>query len=521
MRLPREYGPSLVVLGAAATVLLVGPRLVRQLAYQRDASRIELASERLQVGNILDEMNQAFRDIAVKVEPSVVHIAARQARSDGGSGMSTGSGWVYDADGHIVTNYHVIANTSEVDVQLSAGRILDAELVGSDPLTDIAVLRVDPEFLHPATRGDVAEPVEQGDMVFAFGSPFDFRFSMSAGVVSGKDRAAGVIRDAGVAGYENFIQTDAAINPGNSGGPLTDHRGDVIGMNTAIATRSTPGSGEPGQFAGIGLAIPLEMIEPIVGQIIDRGFVTRGFLGIELNTITDENRIESGWNGDGVLVVDVTADGPAAGAGLEHGDIITEINGERVATGEQLRARVAQMAPGSEMSVVVQRARVPWHRRLRQRDVLPTVPAGQPRNPDEPAELVFDVVLDELDTLRQFGSLSPSAPLDTIPALGIRSMQTYTPEMARRDGRPFTPGVLMDLDLPSPPNRRPFSGLILADRANGRDIRTVEELGAILRTSDMRRLRGRSRGVYIFGTLPNGRRDQVRLFDLRGLRDDR
>ncbi|MCH7602395.1 MAG: trypsin-like peptidase domain-containing protein, partial [Planctomycetes bacterium] len=232
------YGPSLIVLATAMLVLFVGPSAVRKLTYESTRTQIIQASNRLEGNNVLEQINQAYRDIAMMVEPSVVHISVQHRIRGRTVAISSGSGWIFDEKGHVVTNYHVIRDAERIDVQLDAGELRVADVIGYDDTTDIAVLKIAEGRLHPAQLADPQEAVQQGDLVFAFGSPFDFRFSMSSGVISGKGRSVGVIRNqaGGNAGYENFIQVDAAINPGNSGGPLTNFRGQVIGMNTAIAT---------------------------------------------------------------------------------------------------------------------------------------------------------------------------------------------------------------------------------------------------------------------------------------------
>ena len=186
MRKLSGYGPSLIVLATAMLVLFLGPGAVRHLTYQQTEARRIQAVQRLEQSNILEQINQAYRDIAVFVEPSVVHISARQPLGRRGGIVSTGSGWVYDEHGHIVTNHHVVANADRIDVQLASGEIRQGTMMGSDETTDIAVVKIDPGRLHPAVLAEVNEPVNQGDLVFAFGSPFDFRFSMSSGIVSGK-----------------------------------------------------------------------------------------------------------------------------------------------------------------------------------------------------------------------------------------------------------------------------------------------------------------------------------------------
>ena len=260
----RSFGPALVLIVMGALVLLGGPLLIRNLEFAQQRATVDLATKRLVLSNPLSALNQATRDLATKVEPSVVHVSTRGSLRESGSGLggyytSSGSGWIYDEQGHVVTNAHVIAPADVIEVQLATGEVRTATFVGSDMRSDIAVVRISPDRLLAAERSDVLP--EQGDLVFAFGSPFDFRFSMSSGIVSGLSRTAGIDE----LDFENFIQVDAAVNPGNSGGPLSDIAGKVIGMNTAIATGRGTNVGD-GQFAGIGLAIPIRMIELVVDQ---------------------------------------------------------------------------------------------------------------------------------------------------------------------------------------------------------------------------------------------------------------
>lgn len=425
MRKLTEYGPSLVVLVTAGLVLLLGPFLVREFTYRQTRVRIIEARDQLERATILDELNQSYRAIGEVVEPSVVHISATQIGPGGQPGLSTGSGWVYDADGHIVTNHHVVTDVDRIDVQLSNGTTRAAEVVGYDASTDIAVLRISNERLHPAELADLADPVEQGDLVFAFGSPFDFRFSMSSGIVSGKGRQVGVIRDrSGQPGYENFIQVDAAINPGNSGGPLTDHRGRVIGMNTAIATSSSRrGSFEDGQFAGIGLAIPLEMIVPTVNQIIEKGFVAKGFLGVRVDNLTPTDRQRLGFEGDGALISGVEDGTPAARAGLEAGDIVTHVDGRPVASRPQLQSVVSSIPPGETVMLDVVR----YDADARSSQML-----------------TLTVTLGRLNSTQIRGEIPPDQPRSHLLALGVSAMRDATEAIAREYETNFYEGVVID-----------------------------------------------------------------------------
>ncbi len=366
MRKLSSYGPALIVLAAAVTVLLAGPGAVRRLTWAHTQTRILQAGAGLEGSTVLEQLNQAYRDIAALVEPSVVHISTERTITDALNQRreltSSGSGWIYDEEGHIVTNYHVVEDADRIQVQLYTGDLRDAEIVGYDPYTDIALIRIAPGRLFPVARAapDTDEPVRQGDLVFAFGSPFDFRFSMSSGVVSGIGRSVGVILDdrGRPFGYENFIQVDAAINPGNSGGPLTNAAGRVVGMNTAIATgRST--RLDEGQFAGIGLAIPIEMIDPVIQQIIRTGTVQKGYLGVSVldgdDFITAMMVRILGFRGYGLAVARIEPDNPAWDAGLQIGDIIARINDDPVDTLAKLETASARIAPDDEFAAAVWR----------------------------------------------------------------------------------------------------------------------------------------------------------------------
>ena len=435
MRKLHSYGPSLIVLATALAVLVIGPFAVQELTFAHSKARIIQASERLQNNGILEELNQAYRDIAAFVEPSVVHISTEQVLQDrwGNQQRSTssGSGWIYDNEGHIVTNYHVVKDAKHIQVQLHTGKIRDAVFVDADKFTDIAVIQIPAARLHPAVLAEEEDQVEQGDLVFAFGSPFDFRFSMSSGVVSGMGRHVGVIRDdrGRAIGYENFIQVDAAINPGNSGGPLTNVRGRVIGMNTAIAT-GRQSSFDEGQFAGIGLAIPIDMIVPVVDQLIETGVVAKGFLGItggELTARAAQSLELRGFGGRGVVVTSVSPDGPAYAAGLERSDIITHVNDDAVGSMSQLRSVISTMLPGD-----IARLRI-W------------------RNSEDEAQgtvLSIPVRLARLDSAQVAGVLPSDHPRDSLRMLGIARMSTSTPKLARDYEVPYNPGVLIQAIVP-------------------------------------------------------------------------
>ncbi|MEO1009070.1 MAG: trypsin-like peptidase domain-containing protein [Planctomycetota bacterium] len=353
MRRFMSFGPAAVVLLTVIAALVAAPEVVRRVEHAQAGVQVRLARQELRQDDILERINRATRAIAQSVEPGVVHLMTG-GRWGGGA---AGSGWVYDDAGHIVTNAHVVGGSDSVSVQLHTGRTLRAEVLGVDVFTDIAVLRAD-EMLGgvPLLRASGELP-QQGDRVFAFGSPFNFKFSMSEGIVSGLGRDPNT---GGGSAFTNFIQTDAAVNPGNSGGPLVDVRGRVIGMNVAIATGRS-GNGEAtadeGQSAGISFAIPLPTIESVVDQLIENGRVARGRLGIAFDPRRSRRPIIDGgeFRGLGVLVGDITQGGPAEKAGLMQNDVIESIGGQAVPSRQLLRAVVNTMRPGEELEVVAWR----------------------------------------------------------------------------------------------------------------------------------------------------------------------
>jgi S1-C subfamily serine protease len=366
------FGPAFVVLITALVALLAVPAAVRRIGYANTEATIQVARAQLDNANVLELINASVRNIASAVEPSVVHIAVESPsnRPAGGQRVSQGSGWVYDLQGNVVTNAHVIRGNSsvgdpQITVQFYDGRTSRAEVVGIDPQYDIAVLRtVTNEGIFPARRATGVE-LSQGDRVYAFGSPFGFKFSMSEGIISGLGRSPSAVALEG--GYTNFIQTDAAVNPGNSGGPLVDVKGRVVGMNVAIATGAAPTGATEGQSSGISFAIPLDTIESVVTQLISGGAVVKGYIGIalpgrgmaagdELEDINRELMEGAGYQGRGVYVSGVSPETPAEKAGIQIGDIITRINNRTVAGVAALRQLISINRPGDKIPVHVWRS---------------------------------------------------------------------------------------------------------------------------------------------------------------------
>lgn len=255
--------------------------------------------------------------------------------------MSQGSGFIVSADGYVLTNAHVIKGADKITVALHDGRELDATIIGSDPHTDVAVVKIDGKDLPFVKLGD-SDQMEIGEWVVAIGSPFQLEASLTVGVISAKGRQNLKITD-----LEDFIQTDAAINPGNSGGPLLNLDSEVIGINTAIVSRS-------GGYMGIGFAIPSNMVKNVMNQIINNGVVTRGFLGVSLQPV--DRDIADSFNLDkaeGALISDVSKDSPADKAGLKQGDIIIEYNGTTVKSLGGFRNDISLMKPGSTIQLKV------------------------------------------------------------------------------------------------------------------------------------------------------------------------
>jgi serine protease Do len=247
-----------------------------------------------------------------------------------------GSGFIIDANGTIVTNNHVVNGAKSVEVTLSDGTNLTAKIVGRDPRTDIAVLKVDAGHKLPFIQLGNSKDVEPGDWVVAMGNPFGLGGSVTAGIVS----ALG--RDIGDGPYDQFIQVDAPINKGNSGGPLFTQDGKVVGMNTAILSPS-------GGSVGIGFAIPSNMIKTVVAQLEQSGHVTRGYIGVEAQSVTATMSKAMGLNDQsGALVADVKSDAPAAHAGLQPGDLIRSVDGTKVENPRDLAVQVAAVRPGDD-----------------------------------------------------------------------------------------------------------------------------------------------------------------------------
>ena len=310
----------------------------------------------------------SYAAAAARATPAVVHIYTRQQinphrrfhddplfrrffgqpdrRPSPERSSGLGSGVIVSADGYILTNNHVIEDASSIEVALNDGRKFAARLVGRDPESDLAVLRAEHgnETLPLITFADDSR-LHVGDVVLAIGNPFGVGQTVTMGIVSALDR-----RQLGLSTFERFIQTDAAINPGNSGGALVDINGHLIGINTAIYSRT-------GGSLGIGFAIPASAAQSVLSQIVTHGEVTRGWLGVEIQALTPELALSFGHDEEhGALIAGVLRGSPAAESGLRLGDIVTAIDGTIVTTSSEFLERIAALAPGQRTRLTLFRA---------------------------------------------------------------------------------------------------------------------------------------------------------------------
>lgn len=424
----------------------------------------------------LRQAGKAFSSVAKKVSPAVVFISVEKVEEvgrnrqgfpfdddffrrffdqpfpEGDPGnqprrrrvQGQGSGFIVSSDGYILTNNHVVGDADEVIVHLQDGRELKARQVGSDARSDVAVIKVDADEDLPVLELGDSEQLEVGEWVLAIGSPFGLSHSLTAGIVSAKGRSS-----VGITDYENFIQTDAAINPGNSGGPLVDLNGKAVGMNTAIFSRS-------GGYMGIGFAIPINMVRNIMDQLIDSGQVTRGYLGVLIQDLTQELAESFGLNTHrGVLIASVNEDSPAAQGGLKQGDVVIRFDGHEVTSVGPFRNRVSMVTPGSVVTMTVMR---------------------------DGKEVDLEI---EIGTLPDEVGVAAAPEQESLDALGF-AVQTLTPELAERFELEDTTGVVVSsVDNGSPAFQaglRP--GMVIAEvnRTSVSNVKTFNE--AISKSGD-------------------------------------
>jgi serine protease Do len=358
---------------------------------------------------------------------------------------SLGSGVIVTQDGYVLTNAHVVDGATDIKVSLSDKREFPARLIGTDPKTDLAVIKIDRTALTPVSFGDSSK-VQVGDIALAIGNPFGLGQTVTMGVISATGRGG-----LGIEEYEDFIQTDAAINPGNSGGALINTDGALIGINTAILSRS-------GGNQGVGFAIPVNMARNVMDQIIRDGKVSRAFLGVTIQPVTPDIATAFQLNkAEGALVADVAAGSPAERAGLLAGDIVLKLDGSAVADSRALQLAIGQMAPGRTVRLAV-------FRDGRESDF--SVALGE--QPREGGDSAAD------------RGRSPSARvLDGVSA------ETLTPELARQFGIPMnTKGVL--IRRVDPGSEAAQAGLAAGDvilEVNRNPITTLEQMNRFLSAS--------------------------------------
>ncbi len=341
-----------------------------QLVNPQNAENIRFTDYKIDTTDFIVPEGLNFVYAAKTVTPAVVHIRTRiqspngmarrspfgdwledyfgergNPRGPGGpGGMGAGSGVIVSEDGYIVTNNHVIDEASSIEVLLNDNRTFEAELVGTDPTTDLAVIKIDAKQLPTLSFGN-SDKIQIGEWVLAVGNPFEFRSTVTAGIVSAKARNIGILRNRNNLQIESFIQTDAAVNPGNSGGALVNLRGELVGINTAIATPT-------GTFAGYSFAVPTTLVKKVVDDLIEFGVVQRALLGINITDVNAElAEREDLPVVSGVYVANVNDNSAAFDAGLESGDVIIAIDGREVKNVSQLQELIAINRPGDKVNV--------------------------------------------------------------------------------------------------------------------------------------------------------------------------
>jgi len=362
-----------VTWGLLYIILLTGVTLLMTHASKTHAGESQsqtISAEQRPITNLRD-LNQALIDIVAEVKPAVVTVSTERVLSVNVSPFASnpffdfffgpqngqqpeereyhqeglGSGVIVSSDGYILTNNHVIDEADSIYVRLYDDRRLLAKVIGADPKTDVAVLRIKADNLPFINIGN-SDSIQVGEIVLAIGSPMseNLAYTVTQGIISAKGRS-----NVGLTYYEDFIQTDAAINPGNSGGPLIDLDGRLIGINTAIISRS-------GGNMGLGFSVPSNLALHVMNSLIKEGRVVRGWLGVNIQNINDQIGRALGLNEIyGALVGDVLHDSPAEKAGLKSGDVILDINGEKVQNASQLSNRISSMAPGTTITLTVMR----------------------------------------------------------------------------------------------------------------------------------------------------------------------
>jgi len=427
----------------------------------------------------IDKLSAVFRMVAKRVKPAVVAVGVSQTITESGPqslddflhryfGMGPdegggpaprrqfqrqglGSGVIVDAGGYILTNNHVVADATDISVHMADGRVFKGKVVGADPPSDIAVIHIDADHLPVAVLGDSSE-CEVGDLVLAIGSPLGLEQTVTMGIISATGRSG-----VGITEYENFLQTDAAINPGSSGGPLVNMKGQVIGINSAIASRS-------GGYMGVGFTVPSSMASEVMKRIREKGSVVRGWIGVGIQPLTPEMaesmKLKSA---EGVLISQVFDGGPAAKSGLKVGDVVIEIGGKPVKLPYDLQSAIAWSEPGSKVSLVVMRD-----------GKRETLKIDVERRPDNPS----------VATGKGGGGADSGAAVE-MKDLGIE-VSGVTPEATQRYGYKAGQGVLItDVDPAGLGARAGLRPGMLILQAAGQKTASTADLKAALKSADL------------------------------------
>ncbi|MBF0280166.1 MAG: DegQ family serine endoprotease [SAR324 cluster bacterium] len=314
----------------------VAEKAQKAVVHIRVEKMVQNPHQNLQFNNPYDLFNHEFFD---RYYPELRQKRQQPPQQRQFKQEGLGSGAIIDEKGHILTNNHVVGGADKITVNLTDGREFDAKLVGTDPQSDIAVIKIEGDALPQLPLGN-SDEVRVGESVIAIGNPFGLSYTITMGIVSAKGRSR-----VGIADYEDFIQTDAAINPGNSGGPLINLNGEIIGVNTAIFSRS-------GGYQGIGFAVPVNMAKQIAEELIGEGSVSRGWLGVGIQDLTPELAKRFGQEKiQGSLITAVMPDSPADKSGILAGDVVLRFNGKQIQGSDHLRNETGLARPGSKVKV--------------------------------------------------------------------------------------------------------------------------------------------------------------------------
>jgi serine protease Do len=428
---------------------------------------------------LLDRASKAFSSVVKKAGPAVVYVGVEKSVTGKNPGQlpsdlfndpfferffgpefrhprtdprrdkrsfkrqAAGSGFIIASDGFILTNNHVVGDADKITVRLADKREFSAKVVGTDPQSDVAIIKIEGKDLPTLPLGN-SDTLEVGEWVIAIGSPFELNQTVTVGIVSAKGR-----NRMGITDYENFIQTDAAINPGNSGGPLLNIHGEAVGMNTAIFSRS-------GGYMGIGFAIPINMAKSIEQQLRKSGKVTRGWLGILIQDINEDLAKSFGLKETGgALISEVTEGSPAQKSGLLQGDIVTSINETRVADVADLRNKIAMFAPDTQLTLRILRDG-------KERELVVTVG-------EQPADMA---------------SIAKKMSATTLSEMGL-TLQDLTDEVAKQFGYNKDQGVLIaDVDPNSPAAQVGLQAGQLVEEVNRIRIHNLKELQQAIKKSN-------------------------------------